>query len=101
MNAHSKIVPQVVVADDGTITLPASVTEQAGWAAGMKLDLWAGLATASLSTPSTTKKKTAEEVFARLREINPYRGPMITDEEMHAIVEDAAVERYRRSLPPK
>lgn len=98
MNVHGKIEPQVVVAEDGTVTLPAGVVRRAGSAAGMTPGLSEAGAHVLLRQLSTSKKMTAVEVFARVHELSPNPGPIVTNEEIDEIVAAAALERYQRSL---
>lgn len=78
--------------------LPKPVRERQVWPMGTVLEVVEHGGSVTLRPVVKAVKKPAAEVFARLREINPYRGPPITDEEIDRIVREQELARYQRSF---
>ncbi len=81
----------------GQVVVPKSVRDELGWVAGSKIEMVVRPGCVMLRSVPERSGSTAEEALARIRARSPYRGPKITDEDMHRAVLDVAAEQDRRT----
>jgi len=89
---------QTIISAKGQVVLPKAVRDRFNWQAGKKLDVIEHADGITLRARRTRVYRPTEEVIAELAAINPNKGPMVTDEEMHRLVVAAAVKRYDDTL---
>ncbi len=76
--------------------LPQRVLAQLGWTEGVELEIDEYPASVEIRTKASGDQSRAAvaALLARLRSINPYRGPQITDQAMHEAVLEFAAEKF-------
>ena len=99
MNTHVRLRSDPL--SDEVVVLPDAIARELGWADGAELevDIAAGhVVLRPVVEPLSKQGLTAAEAFEIIQQINPYRGPKITDEQIDEICAAAAIERYKRTL---
>ena len=81
----------------GQIVVPKSVRDELGWSAGAKIELIVRPGSVMLRSLPERAGSTAQEALARIWARSPYRGPKITDEDIHDAALEMAAEQDARS----
>jgi AbrB family looped-hinge helix DNA binding protein len=89
------------ISTKGQLVVPKDLRDRQDWKPGDRVEFVERFGVVELRAipDERSSPPTAEEVFARIRARNTYRGPRVSDEEMKAAVREIAVKRYERSLP--
>lgn len=90
---------QTIVSEKGQIVIPKDVREALGFVAGQKLDVIMSGNGVFLRPVQQKSGRSAEEIFARLREIAPvWEGPLVTIEDMDKAVDAMMAARMKDDL---
>lgn len=82
MNAHIKISAK------GQIVIPKDTRRRLNWDQGQKLEVVETAGGVFLKRPSEVKKRSPEEVLAKIRSLIQYDGPPVTIEEMNETISE-------------
>ena len=81
----------------GQVVVPKAIRERLGWRQGVRIEVVERPGGVMLRSVAEQPGSTAEEALDRIWARSPYRGPTITDEEMHRAVLEVAAEQDLRS----
>ena len=90
---------QTRISAKGQVVLPKAARDALDWHVGQRLEVVkhpGGLTLRAIPDRSHAKES-AEAILARIAARNTYRGPKITDEDMHDAVQEIAAQQDKAS----
>ena len=96
MNAYSPIKLLLLVESDGSITIPEHLREKYGWVNGVELELIEQPGSVYLQSKSVgdASRAAVASLSARIAKLNPYRGPRLSDADMHEGILETVAEKF-------
>jgi AbrB family looped-hinge helix DNA binding protein len=80
---------QTKVSAKGQVVIPKDVRDRLHWAPGTELEVVDGPAGVMLRAKQPSREKMSfDDAFARLRAVANYKGPVFSDEDANAAIDD-------------